>query len=61
MAFRYAEPVNGSKDDIAGILSANRRVLGLMPHPERAAEPVHGGTDGAPLFRALVAAALAHA
>jgi phosphoribosylformylglycinamidine synthase len=61
VAFRYAEPVNGSKDDIAGILSANRRVLGLMPHPERAAEPVHGGTDGAPLFRALVAATLAHA
>jgi phosphoribosylformylglycinamidine synthase len=61
VAFRYAEPVNGSKDDIAGILSANRRVLGLMPHPERAAEPVHGGTDGAPLFRALVAAALADA
>lgn len=61
VAFRYAEPVNGSKDDIAGILSANRRVLGLMPHPERAAEPAHGGSDGAPLFRALVAAALAHA
>jgi phosphoribosylformylglycinamidine synthase len=61
VAFRYAEAVNGSKDDIAGILSANRRVLGLMPHPERAAEPVHGGTDGAPLFRALVAAALADA
>jgi phosphoribosylformylglycinamidine synthase subunit PurQ / glutaminase len=61
VAFRYGEPVNGSSDDIAGILSANRRVLGLMPHPERAAEPVHGGTDGAPLFRALVAAALAHA
>jgi phosphoribosylformylglycinamidine synthase len=61
VAFRYAEPVNGSKDDIAGILSANRRVLGLMPHPERAAEPAHGGTDGAPLFRALVEAALAHA
>jgi phosphoribosylformylglycinamidine synthase len=61
VAFRYAEPVNGSKDDIAGILSANRRVLGLMPHPERAAEPAHGGSDGAPLFRALVAAALADA
>jgi phosphoribosylformylglycinamidine synthase len=61
VAFRYGEPVNGSADDIAGILSANRRVLGLMPHPERAAEPLHGGTDGAPLFRALVAAALAHA
>jgi phosphoribosylformylglycinamidine synthase len=61
VAFRYAEPVNGSKDDIAGILSANRRVLGLMPHPERAAEAAHGGTDGAPLFRALVARAMAEA
>jgi phosphoribosylformylglycinamidine synthase len=54
VAFRYGEPVNGSADDIAGILSANRRVLGLMPHPERAAEPLHGGTDGAALFRSLV-------
>jgi phosphoribosylformylglycinamidine synthase len=61
VAFRYAEPVNGSADDIAGILSPNRRVLGLMPHPERAAEPVHGGTDGAMLFRSLLAAALADA
>lgn len=61
VAFRYAEPVNGSADGIAGVLSANRRVLGLMPHPERAAEPAHGGTDGAPLFRALVAASLAQA
>jgi phosphoribosylformylglycinamidine synthase len=61
VAFRYAEAVNGSADDIAGILSANRRVLGLMPHPERAAEPLHGGTDGAALFRSLVAQALAEA
>ena len=42
--------------DIAGILSANRRVLGLMPHPERAADPAHGGTDGARLFAGLAAA-----
>jgi phosphoribosylformylglycinamidine synthase subunit PurQ / glutaminase len=61
VAFRYAEPVNGSADDIAGILSANRRVLGLMPHPERAADPAHGGTDGAALFSALAAAAMADA
>ena len=53
IAFRYAEDVNGSADDIAGILSQNRRVLGLMPHPERAADPALGMTDGAPLFRAL--------
>ncbi len=61
VAFRYAEPVNGSADDIAGILSESRRVLGMMPHPERAAEPAHGGTDGAALFRSVVDAALAEA
>jgi phosphoribosylformylglycinamidine synthase len=53
IAFRYAEPVNGSVDAIAGVLSANRRVLGMMPHPERAVEPAQGGTDGSALFRAL--------
>lgn len=61
VAFRYGEPVNGSVDDIAGVLSENRRVLGLMPHPERAAEAAHGGTDGAALFKGLVSAALADA
>jgi phosphoribosylformylglycinamidine synthase len=40
--------------DIAGVLSGNRRVLGLMPHPERAGRPVHGNTDGLALFRGLV-------
>ena len=54
IAFRYAENPNGSVGDIAGILSANRRVLGMMPHPERMAEPAHGGTDGAAMFRALL-------
>jgi phosphoribosylformylglycinamidine synthase len=53
VAFRYGEEVNGSARRIAGILSGNRRVLGLMPHPERAAAPKLGLTDGAPLFRAL--------
>jgi phosphoribosylformylglycinamidine synthase subunit PurQ / glutaminase len=56
IAFRYAANPNGSQADIAGILSANRRTLGLMPHPERAAEPAHGGTDGARLFAGLAAA-----
>ncbi len=56
IAFRYTENPNGSRDDIAGILSENRRVLGMMPHPERAADEGHGGTDGAPLFRALAGA-----
>ncbi|PTW49940.1 MULTISPECIES: phosphoribosylformylglycinamidine synthase subunit PurQ [Rhodovulum] len=56
IAFTYAEPINGATADIAGILSENRRVLGLMPHPERAAEPAHGNTDGAALFRSLLGA-----
>ncbi|GJL90034.1 MAG: phosphoribosylformylglycinamidine synthase subunit PurQ [Minwuia thermotolerans] len=55
VAFRYDnDNPNGSCRDIAGILSANRRVLGMMPHPERAADPDLGGTDGAAMFRSLV-------
>ncbi len=53
IAFRYAENPNGSAGDIAGILSANRRVLGLMPHPERAVDDQHRMTDGSALFRAV--------
>lgn len=53
VAFTYTENPNGSVGDIAGILSENRRVLGMMPHPERAADEGHGGTDGTALFRAL--------
>ncbi len=60
VALRYAEEVNGAAERIAGVLSANRRVLGLMPHPERAIDAAQGGTDGAVLFRAL-AGALAQA
>ena len=56
IAFRYQSDVNGSVDQIAGILSENRRVLGLMPHPERAADPAVGLTDGAALFRSLAGA-----
>ncbi|MEM6760009.1 MAG: phosphoribosylformylglycinamidine synthase subunit PurQ [Pseudomonadota bacterium] len=54
VAFRYTDNPNGSQRDIAGILSDNRRVLGMMPHPERAADNGHGGTDGQALFRALL-------
>ncbi len=53
---RYGNP-NGSVNDIAGILSADRRVLGMMPHPERAADAALGGTDGARLFEGLAGAA----
>ena len=54
VAFRYAENPNGSLAAIAGVLSAGRNVLGVMPHPERAADPKLCGTDGAAMFRALV-------
>ena len=56
VAFRYADNPNGSARDIAGILSANRRVLGMMPHPERASEAAHGNEDGKGFFEALVSA-----
>lgn len=56
VAFRYTDNPNGSARDIAGILSANRRVLGMMPHPERASEAAHGNEDGARLFAHLASA-----
>jgi phosphoribosylformylglycinamidine synthase I len=54
VAFRYAESVNGSARDIAGVLNAAGNVLGMMPHPERVIEPAHGGTDGRALFESAV-------
>jgi phosphoribosylformylglycinamidine synthase len=56
VAFRYAEDVNGSARNIAGILNAAGNVLGMMPHPERRIEAAHGGTDGRRLFEGLLAA-----
>lgn len=53
IAFTYGQNPNGAAKDIAGVLSSNRRVLGMMPHPERAADPILGGNDGAAMFRAL--------
>ena len=50
IAFTYADNPNGSMADIAGVLSDNRRVLGMMPHPERVVDAGQGGTDGAALF-----------
>jgi phosphoribosylformylglycinamidine synthase subunit PurQ / glutaminase len=61
VAFRYAEPVNGSSRDIAGVLNARGNVLGMMPHPERMVEPLQGGTDGARLFEALAQSVLERA
>jgi phosphoribosylformylglycinamidine synthase subunit PurQ / glutaminase len=56
IAFRYADNPNGSTGRIAGVLGAGRKVLGVMPHPERAAEPRLGGTDGRMLFQSLIEA-----
>ncbi len=65
VAFRYVAPdgsldpaanPNGAARAIAGILGPNRRVLGLMPHPEDATDPLLGSTDGAGLFRGLAEA-----
>ena len=54
IAFRYAEDVNGSARNIAGVLNAAGNVLGMMPHPERMTEAVHGGSDGRRLFEGLI-------
>lgn len=65
VAFRYVDAAgeateagnpNGSAGNIAGLLSENRRVLGMMPHPERLADAALGGTDGARLFESLTGA-----
>ena len=65
VALRYATPEgavvpeanpNGSARSIAGILSPNRRVMGLMPHPEDLVDPLMGGTDGLPLFAGMAEA-----
>ncbi|MFE3837058.1 phosphoribosylformylglycinamidine synthase subunit PurQ [Pseudogemmobacter sonorensis] len=58
IAFTYDENPNGSVGSIAGVLSENRRVLGLMPHPERAADPLHGSADGAAMFAGLASVAM---
>lgn len=54
VAFRYAEAVNGSARNIAGVLNAAGNVLGMMPHPERMIEAAQGGTDGRTLFESAV-------
>jgi phosphoribosylformylglycinamidine synthase subunit PurQ / glutaminase len=54
VAFRYAEQVNGSARNIAGILNDAGNVLGMMPHPERMIEAMQGGSDGRRLFEGLI-------
>ncbi len=61
VAFRYAESVNGSARNIAGIINDAGNVLGMMPHPERVVEKAHGSTDGRRLFDGLVEGLMARA
>ncbi|MDE2030374.1 MAG: phosphoribosylformylglycinamidine synthase subunit PurQ [Alphaproteobacteria bacterium] len=56
VAFRYRDNPNGSINDIAGIFNEQGNVLGMMPHPEDAIEPLHGSTDGKILFDSVVQA-----
>ncbi len=56
VVFRYRNNPNGARADIAGIVNTQRNVLGMMPHPERAAESLLGGDHGRRLFEALAAA-----
>ncbi|GAE36248.1 phosphoribosylformylglycinamidine synthase [Halalkalibacter akibai JCM 9157] len=54
VVFRYAQAINGSKEDIAGITNERGNVLGMMPHPERAVETLLGSEDGLRLFQSIV-------
>jgi phosphoribosylformylglycinamidine synthase I len=69
IAFRYATPdgavapaanPNGSLGNIAGILSENRNVLGMMPHPDRSSEQLLGSADGWTIFASMLTALAAH-
>jgi len=54
VVFRYLEDCNGSVDDIAGVCNEAGNVVGLMPHPEHAVDPLLGSADGALIFASLV-------
>jgi phosphoribosylformylglycinamidine synthase len=69
IAFRYCTPKgevtpeanpNGSLDNIAGILNAERNVLGMMPHPDRSSEQILGSSDGWKVFASMIAALTTH-
>ena len=57
IVLRYGEPVNGSLHDVAGVVNAQRNVMGLMPHPEHAVDPLLGSADGALILSSLVESA----
>jgi len=59
VTLRYLENPNGSLRDIAGILNEERNVMGLMPHPEDAIEPLMGSSDGIVIFQSMVSALVA--
>jgi phosphoribosylformylglycinamidine synthase len=58
VAFRYVDNANGSMRDIAGILNGERNVMGMMPHPERATEPLMGSSDGLVVFHSMLRVAV---
>jgi len=60
IVLRDAEPVNGSLNDVAGVVNEQGNVMGLMPHPEHAVDPLLGSADGALILSSLVEAARAH-
>ena len=57
VVLRYTEPCNGSVGDVAGVVNEERNVMGLMPHPEHAVDPLLGSADGALVLASLVDAA----
>jgi phosphoribosylformylglycinamidine synthase subunit PurQ / glutaminase len=57
IVLRYGEPVNGSKNDVAGVVNERGNVMGLMPHPEHAVDSLLGSADGALILSSLVEAA----
>ena len=57
IVLRYAEPVNGSRNDVAGVVNERANVMGLMPHPEHAVDSLLGSADGALILSSLVESA----
>ena len=60
IVLRYTDDVNGSLGNVAGVVNEARNVMGLMPHPEHAVDPLLGSADGGLLLAALVDAAAGH-
>jgi phosphoribosylformylglycinamidine synthase subunit PurQ / glutaminase len=57
IVLRYGEPVNGSRNDVAGVMNKPGNVMGLMPHPDHAVDPLLGSADGALILSSLVESA----